>query len=61
MKASILTSERNAVANIELRGLTAWGRLCEKVKEFFEEPFQSDWEKKTGLEWREWSKFPNLH
>ena len=58
MKASILTGERNAVANTELRGLTVWRHLCEKVKEFFEESFQSDWEKKTGLEWREWGKFP---
>ncbi len=60
MKASILTSERNTVANIELRGLTVWRRLCEKMKEFFKEPFQSEWEKKTGLEWREWSKSPYI-
>ncbi len=60
MKASILTGEKNVVANAEPRGLIVWRRLCEKVKEFFEEPFQSDWEKKTGLEWKEWGKFPYI-
>ncbi len=57
MKASILASERNVVANTESWGLTTWRHLYEKVKEFLEEPFESDWERKTGLEWREWAKF----
>ena len=56
MKTSVLTGERNAVANSELGVLTVLGHLFEKMKEFFEEPFESDWEKKTGLDWREWAR-----
>jgi len=56
MKASVLTSERNVAANSELGVLTVWEHLFEKFKEFFEEPFWSDWEKKTGLDWREWGR-----
>ena len=56
MKASTLTSETNVVVNNELGVLMVWGHLFEKMKGFFEEPFESDWEKKTGLDWREWGK-----
>lgn len=56
MRASILTSERNVVANNELGVLRVWGHLFERLREFFEEPFESDWEKKTGLAWREWGR-----
>jgi len=42
MKTSVLTGERNAVANSELGVLTVLGHLFEKMKEFFEEPFESD-------------------
>lgn len=35
---------------------TGWKRLLEKLQEFFTERFESDWEKKTGLNWREWGK-----
>ncbi len=58
MKASVLTSDRNVVAYIELRVLTVWGHFFEKVREFFEERFESDWERKTGLPWREWGNRP---
>ena len=58
MKASVLTSEASVVVNNELRVLTVCGHLFEKMKEFFEEPFESDWEKKTGLPWAEWGKRP---
>ena len=34
-----------------------WKRLFEKLHGFFTEKFESDWEKKTGLVWREWGKF----
>jgi CheY-like chemotaxis protein len=34
-----------------------WKRLFDKLHGFFTEKFESDWEKKTGLEWREWGKF----
>lgn len=35
---------------------TGWKRLLEKLHGFFNETFESDWEKKTGLNWREWGK-----
>lgn len=35
---------------------TGWKRLLEKLHGFFNDRFVSDWEKKTGLEWKEWSK-----
>lgn len=37
--------------------LSGWKRLMEKLKDFFDAKFESDWEKKTGLEWREWHKW----
>jgi len=35
---------------------TGWKRLFEKLSGFFNKVFESDWEKKTGLTWREWGK-----
>jgi CheY-like chemotaxis protein len=34
-----------------------WKRLYEKLKGFFDSKFESDWEKKTGLNWQEWTKW----
>ena len=36
--------------------LPGWKRLLENLKEFFDTKFESDWEKKTGMNWREWTK-----
>jgi CheY-like chemotaxis protein len=36
--------------------LPGWKRLFDKLKEFFDSKFESDWEKKTGLNWREWGR-----
>jgi len=36
--------------------LRGWKRLLEKLKEFFDSKFESDWEKKTGLRWQEWHR-----
>jgi len=36
--------------------LPGWKRLLEKLKGFFDTRFESDWEKKTGLQWQEWGK-----
>ena len=36
--------------------LPGWKRLYEKLKGFFDLKFESDWEKKTGLNWQEWGK-----
>lgn len=33
---------------------TGWRRLLQKLSGFFNEKFESDWEKKTGVNWREW-------
>ena len=35
---------------------SGWKRLFEKLHGFFTEKFESDWEKKTGLNWNEWGK-----
>jgi DNA-binding NtrC family response regulator len=35
---------------------SGWKRLMEKMHGFFDEKFETDWEKKTGLNWREWAK-----
>jgi CheY-like chemotaxis protein len=37
--------------------LSGWKHLLKKLKDFFDAKFESDWEKKTGLEWREWHKW----
>jgi len=36
--------------------LPGWKRVLEKLKGFFDNKFESDWEKKTGLHWQEWHK-----
>lgn len=33
-----------------------WKRLFEKLYGFFTERFESDWEKKTGIDWKGWGK-----
>lgn len=34
--------------------LPGWKRLYGRLKVFFDSKFETDWEKKTGLNWREW-------
>jgi CheY-like chemotaxis protein len=34
-----------------------WKRLYDKLKGFFDSKFESDWEKRTGLKWKEWDKW----
>src|SRR3990172_1290317 len=36
--------------------LPGWKRLMKKLKGYFESKFESDWEKKTGMNWQEWGK-----
>jgi len=36
--------------------LPGWRRHLEKLKGFFDTKFESDWEKKTGLNWQEWGR-----
>jgi CheY-like chemotaxis protein len=33
-----------------------WKRLFDKLHDFFTERFESDWEKKTGMNWKEWGR-----
>jgi len=35
---------------------TGWQRLLQKLGPFFNDRFVSDWEQKTGMQWREWGK-----
>lgn len=37
--------------------LHGWKWLLEKLKGFFDSKFESDWEKKTGLQWQEWHRW----
>lgn len=36
--------------------LPGWSRLHDKLKKFFNGKFGSDWEKRTGLNWQDWTK-----
>jgi hypothetical protein len=56
MKASVLTDGGNLVAEEKLDLRSQWKYLFRKLEEFFSGSFESDWEKKTGLDWREWSR-----
>jgi DNA-binding NtrC family response regulator len=33
---------------------TGWRRLLQKLSGFFNDTFEMEWEKKTGMNWREW-------
>jgi CheY-like chemotaxis protein len=35
---------------------TGWQRLLRKLNAFFSARFVSDWERKTGMDWKEWTK-----
>jgi len=58
VKASILTGEVNLVAKEQLHLRGQWKYLFRKLEEFFSGSFESDWEKKTGLDWQEWGRYP---
>ena len=47
---------------LKYKYLPGWKRLLEKLKGFFDSKFESDWEKKTGLEeWKEWHKWSRYY
>lgn len=58
MKASILTSEGNLAVKEKIDVRSLWKNLFQKLEEFFNGSFESDWEKKTGLDWQEWGRYP---
>jgi len=60
MKTSILTGEVNLVVKEKLALRSQWKKLFQKLEEFFNGPFESDWEKRTGLDWKEWGKYPHI-
>lgn len=37
--------------------LPGWKRLMGTLKDFFDTRFETDWERKTGLPWKEWGKY----
>jgi hypothetical protein len=57
MEASILSGKRILEESKESALRVRWKYLLEKLVGFFDAGFESDWEKKTGLEWREWHKW----
>jgi hypothetical protein len=56
MKASSLTGRRVVVVRKEINVLPLLKPLLQRMKGFFNESFESDWEKKTGLPWSEWRR-----
>ncbi len=47
---------------LKYKYLPGWKRLLEKLRGFFNTQFESDWEKKTGLEeWKEWNKWSRYY
>lgn len=36
--------------------LGVWKGLLNEFKASFNAPFESDWEKKTGMHWKDWGK-----
>ena len=60
MKASILAGEVNLVVKEELDLRSQWKKLSQTLEEFFDGSFESEWEKRTGLHWQEWGKYPHI-
>ena len=58
MKASILTGEGNLVVKEKIDVRSLWKNLFQELEEFLNGSFESDWEKKTGLDWQEWGRYP---
>jgi hypothetical protein len=56
MKGSSLTGRRVVVVKKEINVLPLLKLLLQRMKGFLNEPFESDWEKKTGLPWSEWRR-----
>jgi hypothetical protein len=61
MKASILTGEVNLAVKEKLDLGSLWKKLFKDLEAFFGGSFESDWEKKTGLDWQEWGSIPTFN
>jgi len=57
MKASTLANDRISIAKDESNDVMGIRQLFKKLGTFFASSFKSEWEKKTGLPWREWRKY----
>jgi len=55
--SSMVEREGIGEADIRMHKSSSWGkRFLGQVKASFSGPFESDWDKKCGLHWREWGK-----
>ena len=60
MKAATLNSKQTVTLNHKLDGQSDWILLIKGLGRLFDDSYESDWEKKTGLPWQEWGKYPHL-
>jgi hypothetical protein len=56
MENSVLVEKAGVALRRTADDLPSQGRVTEGLRRFFVEPFESDWEKKTGLTCEEWTK-----
>ncbi len=54
MRADTLTIDRPLAIDTQKTVPTKWNRFLEKLNHFFQDHFESEWERKTGLPWKEW-------
>jgi len=57
------TDQESGVGIADTRRLesVSWLKcFFQKVRESFAAPYESDWEKKAGLPWREWAKYGGM-
>ncbi len=55
MRAHTLTIGRPSAIETEKAVLTKWNRFLERVTHFLQDHFESEWERKTGMPWKEWT------
>jgi len=48
--------EKSGQHMLKSESLGLWKRLLNGLKASFNAPFESAWEKKAGLHWRDWGK-----
>jgi len=57
MKAPTLTGNRVLTAKDESHAFVGIRHLLKKLRTFYAGSLEADWEKETGLPWREWGKY----
>ncbi len=55
MRADTLTIDRPLAIETEKAVPTKWNRFLERLTHLLQNHFESEWERKTGLPWKEWS------